>query len=183
MTYLMNCILVISRYNEKLEWLNEEPFSSYKAIVYNKGENDDFEKKNVIKIVNLENVGREAHSYIYHILSEYNKHYDLTIFLPGSLDTRHKKIKALQLFKIIKNFTSKSNPNNPTKSNNPIKSNPNNPTKSNNPSKSNPSIFIVDQYLFDVKKLLYNLTVSKYVITNDEILKLYHLKLDLLVNG
>ena len=60
--------LVVSRYNEDLEWLKEEPFNKYRVICYNKGKNDDFYKPPNMRIVNLENVGREGHTYIYHIL-------------------------------------------------------------------------------------------------------------------
>ena len=34
-----NIELVIARYNEDLNWLNEEPFNKYPYIVYNKGNN------------------------------------------------------------------------------------------------------------------------------------------------
>jgi hypothetical protein len=135
-------ILVISRYNENLEWLNEKPFSSYKAIVYNKGTNDNFEKNNVIKIVNLKNVGMEPHTYLYHILTEYSLDYDFTIFLPGSVNTNYKKIKAIQIFNTIKN-------------NHKLR-----------------SIFIADQFLFDGKKKLFDFSISKYTFTNSDNLKM-----------
>ena len=94
-------LMVIARYNEKLEWLNEEPFNKYKAIVYNKGPNNDFEKHNVIKIVRLKNIGRENHTYFYHIITNYMKLSDFTIFLPGSVNMNHKKAKALKLIHMI----------------------------------------------------------------------------------
>ena len=45
--------IIISRYNEDLKWTLEEPFNKFRYIVYNKGENDNFEKSLVNKIVNL----------------------------------------------------------------------------------------------------------------------------------
>ena len=96
-----NIIMVIARYNEKLEWLKEEPFNKYKAIVYNKGINNDFEKHNVIKIIRLKNVGRENHTYFHHIITNYTNLSDFTIFLPGSVNMMHKKTKAIKLISMI----------------------------------------------------------------------------------
>ena len=62
-------VIVVSRYNENLEWLKEFPFNLYPVIIYNKGTNDEFYKPdNLIKIVNIENVGRCDHTYLYHIV-------------------------------------------------------------------------------------------------------------------
>ena len=94
--------IVIARYNEKLEWLNEEPFNKYPVIIYNKGPNDNFTKTEMIKnIINLDNVGRESHTYLYHVINNYNNLSDITIFLPGSTSTEYKKIKALNIFNNI----------------------------------------------------------------------------------
>ena len=54
--------IIVSRYNEKLAWTKKAPYNKYKYIVYNKGTNDDFEKKNVSKVLKLPNVGRESHT-------------------------------------------------------------------------------------------------------------------------
>ena len=82
----MNCSknieIVISRYNENLEWLNYEPFNKYKNIIYNKGPNDDFCKTNNIKVFNLENIGRCDHTYLFHIIENYDNLADITVFLP-----------------------------------------------------------------------------------------------------
>jgi hypothetical protein len=37
--------IIVSRFNESLEWMNEEPFNNFRYIVYNKGENENLEKK------------------------------------------------------------------------------------------------------------------------------------------
>jgi hypothetical protein len=47
--------IVVSRYKENLDWL---PQLTDNYIVYNKGDNLDFEKTNVKKIIDLPNVGR-----------------------------------------------------------------------------------------------------------------------------
>ena len=44
--YKNNVEIVISRYNEDLLWLNEYPFNQFEYIIYNKGDNDNFDKKN-----------------------------------------------------------------------------------------------------------------------------------------
>lgn len=85
-------IIVISRYNEDLEWLKEDPYNKYHVIVYNKGNNDNFYKSPKIKkIINLENVGREGHTYLYHIVTNYHNLNNITIFLPGSANLPNKK--------------------------------------------------------------------------------------------
>jgi hypothetical protein len=83
--------IVIARYNESLDWINEEPFNRHPIIIYNKSDNNNFVKSpNIKKVVNLPNVGREMHSYFYHIITNYDKLADVTIFLPGSADLSHK---------------------------------------------------------------------------------------------
>lgn len=83
--------IVIARYNEDLSFLQESKFQEYPIIVYNKGNNDHFFKPpNLKKIVNLENVGVCDHTYIYHIIENYDNLADVTIFLPGSCNDAHK---------------------------------------------------------------------------------------------
>lgn len=86
--------LVVSRYNENLEWLKDEPFNKYPVICYNKGSNDNFYKPENMKIVNLENVGRCDHTYIYHIVHNYENLARHTMFLPGSCNIQYKLDKA-----------------------------------------------------------------------------------------
>ena len=80
--------IIVSRYNENLEWLNEEPFNKFRYIVYNKGVNDSFEKNNVKEIINLPNVGRCDHTYLYHIVNNFEKLGVINVFFPGSLNIR-----------------------------------------------------------------------------------------------
>jgi hypothetical protein len=96
---------IISRYNENLKWTLDYPYNKYKYTVYNKGNNENFEKKNVINVVNLPNVGRESHTYLYHIISNYDNLKDINVFLPGSIDTNHtifkKRLISSKLFDYI----------------------------------------------------------------------------------
>jgi len=86
--------IVISRYNENLEWLKEDPFNKYPVICYNKGPNNDFYKPSNMKVVNVENVGRCDHTYIYHIVKNYDNLAKHTMFLPGSCNMPNKNYKA-----------------------------------------------------------------------------------------
>jgi hypothetical protein len=97
-----NITIIVSRYNEDLSWINEYPFNEFKYIVYNKGINDDFLKKNVIKVINLPNVGRCDHTYLYHIVNNYNNLSKINIFFPGSVNMNGKKENAIKILNSIK---------------------------------------------------------------------------------
>lgn len=73
--------IVISRFNENLNWLNKWR-SEFDIIVYNKGEqiND-----NEYEYVNIPNYGRESHTYLYHIVKNYDSLHNGTIFLQGDI--------------------------------------------------------------------------------------------------
>jgi hypothetical protein len=107
--------IVVARYNEPLDWISHSPFNKYNIIVYNKSNNDDFAKPpNVTRIVKLDNVGRESHSYLYHIVSNYDNLSDITIFFPGSGDMIHKQQKINKIMELVESkrtavFLSESN--------------------------------------------------------------------------
>jgi len=69
--------LVIARYNEMIEWV-----LAYNdiAIVYNKGKRCDMPFQNLKP---LTNIGREGHTYLYHIIENYNNFSKKTIFCQG----------------------------------------------------------------------------------------------------
>jgi hypothetical protein len=98
-------LIVISRYNEDLQWLNDEQFDKYQYTVYNKGVNDNYVKSNNFKNeVKLDNVGRETHSYLTHIITNYDNLSDFTIFVPGSLELDNKYERARRLFMEADNY-------------------------------------------------------------------------------
>jgi hypothetical protein len=66
--------IVVSRYNEDLNWL--EDYKSY-CTIYNKGEP-------VEEFIQLNNIGREGHTFIHHIVSNYENLADYTMFLQGN---------------------------------------------------------------------------------------------------
>jgi hypothetical protein len=96
--------IVVSRYNEDLEWINKPPFNLYPITVYNKGVNNNFHIRSAHTIIKLDNVGRCDHTYLYHIVHNYDKLADITVFLPGSCDIEFKLNKAKQLLYEIKKY-------------------------------------------------------------------------------
>jgi len=104
-----NVEIVVSRFNEDLRWTMEAPFNLFKYIVYNKGINDNFNKTNVKQIINIKNVGRCDHTYLYHIIENYNNLSDIIVFFPGSINLDWKKKKAKRILNnIIKSNYSKA---------------------------------------------------------------------------
>ena len=100
---MQNIEIVIARYNENLEWQNESPFNEFKYTVYNKGINTNFTNTNVNKIITLPNVGKCDHTFLYHIVANYNNLANITIFFPGSIHMPNKKGKAIEILNRIKN--------------------------------------------------------------------------------
>ncbi len=114
--------LVISRHNENLDWLNTEPFCNYYHTIYNKGndindKNNDKKNNNNFKtnsktlnVINIENIGRESHTYLKHILLRYDHLSELTLFLPGSLNKNLNKLEKaktiLKLYETNKSYVS-----------------------------------------------------------------------------
>ena len=84
-----NIEIVVSRYNEDVEWMYTYPFNKFKIICYNKGPELEKTKNTNISIFNIPNVGRCDHTYLYHIIKNYDNLANNTIFLPAScLDER-----------------------------------------------------------------------------------------------
>jgi hypothetical protein len=99
--YKNNVEIVVARYNESLSWLNEYPFNQFEYIVYNKGDNENFVKTNVKKIINLPNIGRCDHTYLYHIVANYENLSNIVVFFPGSVNMPHKLTKAHRILNNI----------------------------------------------------------------------------------
>jgi len=93
--------IVVSRYNEDLVWLKSKKFR-YPTTIYNKGTNDNFYKPKGCKVVKLPNVGRESHTYLYHVINHYDSLSHLTIFLPGSAEIPHKMHRINKVMASIK---------------------------------------------------------------------------------
>ena len=77
----MSTTLVCARYNEDINWLL--PLCNESIIIYNKGE-DNLNIFPNEKIIKLPNLGREGGTYIKHIIDNYDKLSDYTIFIQGN---------------------------------------------------------------------------------------------------
>jgi hypothetical protein len=95
--------IVVARYNEDLSWIKEYPFNQFKYTIYNKGNNQDFTRPSFYRVVQLPNVGRCDHTYLYHIVNNYSQLAPITIFLPGSIQIIYKKTVAIKLINYILN--------------------------------------------------------------------------------
>lgn len=86
--------LVVARYKENLDWLNKYSDTRFQNVyIYNKSDLPVEDCKNqyancVIK--NLPNVGVCDHTYLYHIVENYDRLADVTIFAPGSANLDYK---------------------------------------------------------------------------------------------
>lgn len=67
--------IVIAHYNEDLEWIERIPLDIH-ITIYSKGA----DKTGII----LPNIGREAHTYISHIIERYDSLSDVTVFCQGN---------------------------------------------------------------------------------------------------
>jgi hypothetical protein len=87
--------IVVARYKEQLNWLNEFPFNNCSVIIYNKGgDNDYYKSPNIIKEIKLPNIGLDVHSFIYHIINNYDNLANITAFFQGSIELPNKYSRA-----------------------------------------------------------------------------------------
>jgi hypothetical protein len=98
--------IIVSRYNEDLLWMLEYPFNKFKYTVYNKGINEDFDKTHVTKVIPLPNIGRCDHTYLYHIVTNFNNLASINVFFPGSLNNSYKKRNAMKILTNIIKYKS-----------------------------------------------------------------------------
>lgn len=131
--------LVISRYNETLDWLTDYKNKKFNRIfIYNKG---DTEVTCPIKPTSgdvvykkLPNVGRCDHTYIYHIIEHYSDLGDVTIFTKASTVCHGRNNEMKQFNKIIEKVYETGN-----------------------------SAFVGDKFPTDIGSLIGNFTMSYYV--------------------
>jgi len=75
--------LIVSRFRENLDWITEIHHAFNEIIVYNKG--GSFKSPDEVSlIVPLTNVGREGHTYAYHIVRNYSRLRGLLVFCQGN---------------------------------------------------------------------------------------------------
>ena len=90
----MSYKIIISRYNESIEWLKSEMSN---CIVYNKGE-----KLNIENEIILENVGRESETYLHYIITNYDNLPDVIVFTQARISD-HKGLDDINYLINIKN--------------------------------------------------------------------------------
>lgn len=95
---VMTYEIVVSRYREPLTWTTEPLFSKHTYTVYNKGGDSAFVHDRVDNVISLPNVGKDVHTYLYHVVTNYDALSDITVFTPASLDVWYKRDKAATLF-------------------------------------------------------------------------------------
>jgi hypothetical protein len=78
--------LVIARYEEDLRWIRRVP-KEIRITVYNKGDTpalpEGFPERYGLTVASLTNVGREAHTYLTHLLHRSENPAPLTVFCQG----------------------------------------------------------------------------------------------------
>ena len=65
----MKTHIVIARYNEDIQWLKYINTDLFDIFIYNKGADLTTDVK--CSVIKLDNVGRESHTYLYHIVANY----------------------------------------------------------------------------------------------------------------
>jgi hypothetical protein len=71
--------VIVSVYDEEITWLQKRNYTNEQIFAYKKFERFDYDF-----IASLENIGRESHTYIWHILNNYEKlSSDYSMFLQG----------------------------------------------------------------------------------------------------
>ena len=70
--------IVVARYNENIEWIKNLDPNLFDIFIYNKG--DDINLNLNCKVIKLNNTGRESHTYLYHIISNYENLPEQIIF-------------------------------------------------------------------------------------------------------
>ena len=88
--------LVVSVYNEDLSWVKSIDFAD-KIFIYNKG------NQFIDNSIRLPNVGREAHTFIYHIVNHYNNLPDYLITLQGCPFPHLRNINEENINEVFKN--------------------------------------------------------------------------------
>ena len=68
-------IKTLSRFNENIDWLKQ--YKDFNMVIYIKGEY--LENIGLGKIISLPNIGRESHTWLYHIVSNYENLDDVNI--------------------------------------------------------------------------------------------------------
>jgi hypothetical protein len=67
---MMNKEIVVSRYNENIDWINGVQ-TDINITIYNKGHQDINIDRTNTKVINVTNIGREGETFLRHIKENY----------------------------------------------------------------------------------------------------------------
>jgi hypothetical protein len=77
---------VVARHEEDLRWLRRVP-SSFRITIYNKGKSpalpENLLEREGVRVMPLPNVGREAHTYLTHLVNRHDSPAGITVFCQG----------------------------------------------------------------------------------------------------
>ena len=82
--------IVVSHYEENLDWLLGH---EHQTTLYNKGESRHIFTTH--RLIQLPNVGRESHTYLYHIVHNYDSLASLTLFTQGRIEDSVEHFQGL----------------------------------------------------------------------------------------
>jgi hypothetical protein len=100
--FIVEC--VISRYNEPISWIYSNRFNHIidKYSIYNKGVPLNINKHNTNVIVhNIKNVGKCDHTFLYHIINNYDNLADITVFVSSNADNARKGPKIVKTIDLV----------------------------------------------------------------------------------
>jgi hypothetical protein len=92
--------VIIAYYNENIDWISKINTNYSEVYLYNKSGKILNINPN-INVIELPNIGRESHTYLYHIINNYSNLPNECIFLQGN--PFDHSIPEQELFKIINN--------------------------------------------------------------------------------
>jgi hypothetical protein len=78
--------VVVARYNENVDWVSQFDSNRFRLCIYNKGLKDLAQE-----YVQLENLGREAHTFLYYIIKNYGEFPEFVVFLQGDIEVHCKE--------------------------------------------------------------------------------------------
>ena len=86
----MSVRLVIAKYKEVVTWINK--IKEHKITIYDKSDTP------IINSIKLPNIGRETHTFLHHIVENYDNLDDVTVFLQGNPFEHIQVIMGWQYF-------------------------------------------------------------------------------------
>jgi hypothetical protein len=75
--------IILARYEENINWIDALK-QKFRVFVYNKGSQLNIPNYPIHKIETLQNTGREPHTYLYHIITNYDELANRNVFLQGN---------------------------------------------------------------------------------------------------